>query len=297
MKSYNEFTQAVADIFANEGTDYFPNDFGKITVKLQEVTKANDEHLVGLIIMKEGSDIAPTIYLEQYYDMYLNGYDMDEIIDRIAEVRVENDAPDVKPDDIFDLAKVRGQITCKLLNIKANEEYLVDKPYSKISDLAAVYMVDLGNNMGVPVTYNLLKRYGITKETLHRIAMRNLAKSTAKFRTMSEMLLEMGAPEEIIPEYDPDHAMYVLTNMSGMFGANLILDKATMDMVSQKLSGDFIIIPSSIHEVIILPMSAGTDGLTSIIGSVNIDQLDARDVLSNHPYIYSAETKKIRSVA
>lgn len=296
MKTYNEFTQAVADIFANEGTNYLPNDFGKITVKLQEVTKANDEHLVGLTIMKEGSNIAPTIYLEKYYDMYRNGYDMDEIIDRIAEVRVENDAPDVKPDDIFDLAKVRGQITCKLLNIRANEEYLADKPYSKISDLAAVYMVDLGRNMSVPVTYNLLERYGITKETLHRIAVKNITKYGVKFKSMKDILVEMGIYEEDVPT-DPNHPMYVLTNTDGMFGANLLLDKETMQYVSEVLGGDFIILPSSIHEVIILGMEKGTDGLTTMINEVNNKEVEDRDVLSNHPYIYSAQTGKIRSVA
>lgn len=296
MKTYNEFTQAVADIFANEGTDYLPNDFGKITVKLQEVTKANDEHLVGLTITKEGSNIAPTIYLEQYYNMYLDGCDMDEIIDKIAEVRVENDAPDVKPDDIVDLAKIRGQITCKLLNIKANEDYLADKPYSKISDLAAVYVVDLGNNMCVPVTYNLLEKYGITKETLHRIAVKNITKYGVKFKSMKDILIEMGVDAEDVPT-DPDHPMYVLTNTDGMFGANLLLDKETMQYVSEVLGGDFIILPSSIHEVIILGMENGTDGLTGMINQVNDEAVEDRDVLSNHPYIYSAQTGKIRSVA
>lgn len=296
MKTYNEFTQAVADIFANEGTDYLPNDFGKITVKLQEVTKANDKHLVGLTIMKEGSNIAPAIYLEQYYNMYLDGCDMDEIIDKIAEVRVENDTPDVKPDDIFDLAKVRGQITCKLLNIKANEDYLADKPYSKISDLAAVYMVDLGNNMRAPITYNLLERYGITKETLHRIAIKNITKYGVKFKSMRDILMEMGIAAEDVPT-DPNHPMYVLTNTDGMFGANLLLDKETMQYVSEVLGGDFIILPSSIHEVIIIGTENGTGGLTGMINQVNNEVVEDRDVLSNHPYIYSTQTGKIRSVA
>ena len=296
MKNYNEFTQAVVDIFANEGTNYLPKEYGNITVKLQNVTKANDEHLVGLTIMKEGSSIAPTIYLEQFYNMYLDGYDMDEIIDRIAEIRVENDAPDVKPNDIFDLAKVRGQITCKLLNIKANADYLADKPYSKINDLAAVYMVDLGDNMSVPVTYNLLERYGITKETLHRIALKNITKYGVKFKSMKDILMEMGLAEEDVPT-DPNHPMYVLTNTDGMFGANLLLDKETMQYVSEVLGGDFIILPSSIHEVIILGMDTGTDGLTGMINQVNDEVVEDRDVLSNHPYIYSAQTGKIRSVA
>lgn len=296
MKSYNEFTQAVASIIKMMGDEYFPN-YDEISVRLEAITKNNDDRRVGLLISEKGNKVIPTIYLEEYWKKYQEGYSLKDIVDEIVAVRKEYNNPDIDPSMITTLSKIRDRITCKMLNIKNNESYLTDKPYSKISDLAVVYVVDLNNNMNVTITNTILKQYGITKETLHRIAMRNLAKSTAKFRTMSEMLLEMGAPEEIIPECDPDHTMYVLTNASGMLGANLILDKATMDMVSQKLGGDFIIIPSSIHEVIILPMSAGTDGLTSIIGSVNIDQLDARDVLSNHPYIYSAETKKIRSVA
>ena len=296
MKSYNEFVQAVADIIAIMGDEYFPN-YDEINVKLETITKNNDDRCVGLLISEKGNKVVPTIYLEGYWKKYQEGCSLKDIVDEIVAVRKEYNNPDIDPSAITILSEIRDKITCKMLNIKNNESYLIDKPYSKISDLAVVYVVDLDNNMNITITNNILKHYGITKETLHRIAMRNLAKSTAKFKTMAEILLEMGTPKEIIPEFDPDHAMYVLTYASGMFGANLILDKATMDMVSQKLGGDFIIIPSSIHEVIILPMSAGTDGLTSMIGSVNLEQLDPRDVLSNHPYIYSSETKKIRSVA
>jgi hypothetical protein len=113
---------------------------------------------------------------------------------------------------------------------------------------------------------------------------------------MKDILMEMGLDAEDIPT-DPNHPMYVLTNTDGMFGANLLLDKETMQYVSEVLGGDFIILPSSIHEVIILGMANGTDGLTGMINQVNDEVVEDRDVLSNHPYIYSAQTGKIRSVA
>lgn len=293
---YNEFTQTIADAFTNNGAQYFPS-FGNITVALQEITKANDDHRIGLLITREGNKTVPTIYLENFWNMYQNGEDMEYILNQIADIRIKSDIPDIDPSIIADLSMVRDKITCKVLNIRINGTYLANKPYSKISDLAVVYVVDLGNDMTVAITHDILKQYGITKETLHKIAMKNLAKSTVNFKTMAEMLLEMGAPKELINESDSGNMMYVLTNKVGKFGANLILDKATMNMVSQKLGGDFIIIPSSIHEVIILPVSVGTEGLTGMIGSVNLENLAASDVLSTHPYIYSAETKKIRSVA
>lgn len=43
------------------------------SVQVNTVVKNNDLHLTGLTILSKGSNIAPTIYLENYYQMYMDG--------------------------------------------------------------------------------------------------------------------------------------------------------------------------------------------------------------------------------
>ena len=83
MKSYEEFTKEIAETINNRREELFPN-FKNVTVELNEVTKSNDEAHVGLVIRKEGSNMSPNIYLEDYYSDFQSGDTMEEIIDRIA---------------------------------------------------------------------------------------------------------------------------------------------------------------------------------------------------------------------
>lgn len=295
MKSYEEFTKEIAETINNRREELFPN-FKNVTVELNEVTKSNDEAHIGLIIRKEGSNMAPNIYLEDYYSDFQSGnYTMEEIIGRIVDVRILNDVDGIDIENYTNLSLVRDKISCKLLNAKANELYLADKPHTKFLDLVVMYVVNVSKTMTMPITNDVLEKFGITKATLHKIAMKNLAESASKIESLQDVLKHLvGEDNDLVSE---DTGVTVLTNDESKFGANLILDKGVMEAMSKRMGGDFIIIPSSIHEVLVMPMSFGTEGLTDMIRTVNASSVDPVDVLSDHPYVYSAETKKVKTVA
>ena len=294
FKNINEFASSVAHIIETQGDNFLPSNFEIDSVEVQEITKGNDTKMVGVLIRKKGSNIAPNVYLEGFYARYLNGEDMDTLIDDICEVRIKNDAPDINVNDLTNLDKVKDKITCKVISKKLNEQYLENKPHKVVEDLAVIYIVNLGENgdgqMTMPITDGLLDSYGITADELDKIAMGNLAKSDIEFRSMYDVLKEMvpeGAEDMLPPD---DGTMYVLTNASKCNGAAAILDKATMDSIREKLGTDFVIVPSSIHEVIILKVtqeSMSVEELKDTIGTVNTTSLDPKEVLSDHPYLYT----------
>lgn len=287
----NSFANAVVQIIEAQAQNYFPNTFEVNSVEVKEFTKNNDQHLHGLLITKKGSNIAPNIYLEYYYDMYKNGEEMETIIDEIARVRIDHDTPDISTDNLTDLDKVKDKITVRIFKADLNKEYLVNKPYKMVEDLAVTYAVNLGSDptgqMTMPITYDLLKHYEISEEELDQIAMENLAKTEFDFKSMYDVLKEM-VPEGF-PLPSADESMYVLTNKTKINGAAAILDKGTMNKIAEQLGCDFVIIPSSIHEVIILKVenNMSVDDLKQMIGEVNNTELDPKEVLSDHPYIYS----------
>lgn len=300
MMNYDEFKDHVVENIR----DHLPENYADADISLADVIKNNDQVLTGLMIRSE-SNVTPNIYLEQFYEMYQNGEEMDAILDRISKVRVSHEISEVSDvDRIRDLEAVRDHIQCRLINEEYNQEYLVNKPYTKIEDLAVVYTIDLGESsngrMSVTVTDDLMAQYGITKEELHEIAMENLANSELKFQSMQEVLMGMMG----INMDDPDMSemfdqggptMYVLTNESKLFGATAVLDTSTMDSIAEKLGGDLIVIPSSTHEVIILPTEAGIDKetLESMIQDVNATQVDAVDKLSDRLYMYDSQAHEL----
>ena len=288
-----DFANAVADEIKTHSSSFFPSDFVISSVEINKVVKNNDTEYVGIIIRKEGSNIAPNIYLESCYKDYIdNGVDLHDICKGIANVRMKSDAPDIDTDSLDNLDKTRDKILPRLANAKLNAEYLANKPHKFVEDLAVMYIVRLTDDMSVPITDSLLDRYGITTDELDKIAMDNLAKSEVEFKSMYDVMREM-IPEDMWDELPPDDGMmHVLTNKSKIYGASAILDKATMNKIADKLGSGFAIIPSSVHEVIILTVVDNMDvnDLKSMIGTVNTEQLEAKDILSDHPYIYNKKS-------
>ncbi len=108
---------------------------------------------------------------------------------------------------------------------------------------------------------------------------------------MREVMAEKaGIPEEELP----DNNMYVLTNDEGFEGASALLHPELFEEAAEEVEDNVIIIPSSIHELLCVPMSViSVKDAAEMIVEVNESQVAPEDVLSTHPYIYWRETKNI----
>ena len=305
MMDFEEFKNNVAD----QIKDFLPEKYEDASVTLQDVTKNNDTVLTGLLIKTEDSNIAPNIYLENFFEQYQDGRDMADILQNIADVRVQHEMEqgfDVSR--LTDFDQVKDNIICKLVNAELNADYLADKPHTMVEDLAVVYAIDLGGNesghMTAPITNSLMEQYGITQEELHDIALHNLSESQIEFKTMRDVLVDMMFPDGIqpddprafmLPPEEENPSMYVLSNADKLNGASALLDAKTMEDISEKLGGDFIVLPSSIHETIVLPATEDMDRhtLEAMVQDVNAGQVAPEERLSDHVYMYDSQEKEL----
>ncbi len=305
MMDYEEFKQHVAD----QIKDFLPGEFADADVSIQNVTKNNDTMLSGLLIRTEEHNIAPNIYLEHFYEQYQDGKDIFDIMEDIAKTYKYSAPPqDIDVSIITDIDKVKDHIICKLINAEMNTGYLSDKPYTLMEDLAVVYAIDLGKkdggHMTSPITNKLMEQYGLTTEELHDIALHNLSESKIEFRTMRDVLIDMMFPDGVkendpmsfmLPPEEENPSMYVLSNGDKLNGASALLDSKTMEDISEKLGGDFIILPSSIHECIVLPVNKDFDQhtLENMVQDVNSSQVAPEERLSDHVYMYDSVEKEL----
>ena len=305
MMDFEEFTQQVA----KEVKRFLPEKYDDASVTLQDVTKNNDQQLTGLMIKTEDTNIAPNIYLEGYFEQYQDGKDFEDIVRDIADVRVRHELnQDFDVSKITDFDQVKDHIICKLVNAEMNAEYLADKPHTQVEDLAVMYAVDLGGGEGgkmtAPITNALMEQYGVTTQELHDIAIHNLAESQIEFKTMRDVLIDMMFPDGIsendprafmIPPEEENPSMYVLSNAEKLNGAAALLDAKTMEDISEKLGGDFIVLPSSIHECIVLPVNEDMDRhtLEAMVQDVNAGQVAPEERLSDHVYMYDSQEKEL----
>lgn len=274
----------------------------KITVRITDVIKNNGVVLKGMSFTGQGETISPTIYLEQYYEAYKEGSEWGELVDRIVDtfrLGAKNEIFDVQSFLNFEDAK--EHIVFKIVNYEKNKKLLKEIPHKKIMDLAVVYYYLLSNdnleNATILIYNNHLENWKITAEELDAIAMENTPKLlSADLRSITDVLNEMLKARGIdtgFLEDDPSDngSMYVLSNESKVFGAATILYSEVLKEFADKIGSDLFILPSSIHEVIIIPKEEGMEWekLQEMVVEVNSTQVEDVEVLSDSVYYYSRE--------
>ena len=290
---FNEFkNEIVAKI-----REYLPETFKDAEVSLQVVQKNNLE-LTGIVIRSIASNISPTIYLDSFYSQYESGEGMSEILQKIAEVRVNHEFEDnFDVECITNWERCRERIIPRIVGIEGNEALLKERVHKIIADLAITYCILLEESysdgaMTVSVTKQLMNNWGLMVEELHEAAINNMPSLVpSTFRSMAEVMRDMLAMSDEEYEMLPmssDEQMFVLTNEIKLNGAAAILDTDLMLSIYERIGG-FYILPSSIHEVLIVPMSSNmqVEDLRAMVKEVNDTQVSLEDRLSYSIYSYN----------
>lgn len=84
--------------------------------------------------------------------------------------------------------------------------------------------------------------------------------------------------------------MHVATTENSCFGAGIIAIPDFLEDAAEKMHGDFYILPSSIHEIILIPADCGVDAseLRDMVYDVNKVEVSEEEKLSDNVYFYSA---------
>jgi len=305
---YEQFKSEVADKIL----DHLPDKYADASVMIQEVAK-NNVVLDGLVIRDESINITPTVYLNSYFEDIQNGnITVDEALNNIATVYSEH-ALTTNYDiaNLTEYPNVEDKIFPRIVGIENNEALLSNRPHEIVAeDLAVTYYIAIANDadgtMSAPITNSLMEHFGVDQQELHDTAMDNMANSMDfEFRSMGDMLMEMmvqdlgseEAAREFMETAMPEEGlMYVLSNVARHDGAIGILDEKTMESIGEKIGSDFYVLPSSIHECIVVPMGENApprSELENMVKEVNATQVAPQDRLSDSVYAYDRETKEL----
>lgn len=297
---YNEFLEYVQ----NHIKEYLPEKYQDANVTIKNINKNNGCNLDGLTIVRSNNSIVPTIYLNDIYQPGLNIQNVNNIVGKIAAEYVEYDkGMDIDINDITDIRKNRENLVIKVVNHGRNLEFLQDVPYKQYGNLAAFCQVMLGNNskgtMTMNVTNENLKYNQIEFEEVFENALENMPKMLPyQIHTMASIIQDMMSEEMLNVEQEeknlePD--MYVMTNSVKMNGAATILYPGALENIGNKLHSDFYVLPSSIHEVIIIPKNdyMHYEELEEMVSDVNNNGLKAEEILGYKVYEYDRCTHEL----
>ena len=266
------------------------------SVFIQTVPKNNGIKLDGLVIIQDNMNIAPTIYLNYYYQKYQEGTDFSEICREILESYKAN-KPSIPIDMHFfmDFEKIKSRIVYRLINFKQNLELLDDVPYMRFLDLALVFYCLLpayeDQNASIQIRMSHLDMWNTSLKELIRLSESNTPRLLGcEIQNMASVVEEkMSLPP------DDCYPMLILSNKSHYNGAGCILYKDLLKRLSEELDMDFFILPSSVHEVILLPTKTkdAMKELSAMVREVNAAEIAREDILSDHAYYYSGKEDRI----
>jgi hypothetical protein len=288
-------------------------------VELVEVTKNNDTKLTGITVMEKDESLSPTIYLNDYFERYQEGEDLanilTDIVSGLMEAKIHN--REVYTRDYSDLMafdKVRDRIYARTVGLESNVEYLKDKVYDEKNDMALVYFILIdkkGDNIkSCALHQEMFDSYGISKEQLQEIAIENTQRFFPPIlRTMDEVLEEMVFEnyEVVKKSFDQslhdmalkgigrNPSMLILSNENNINGATVLFYPGILDKITETLDTDVYILPSSVHETIIVPKNDMMieSELTNMVQEVNETQVADQEVLTNHVYEYTRELGRL----
>lgn len=281
----------------------------RFQVEVREITKNNDTKLEGLIIMEQGASIHPTIYMDDFYDRHRKGESLEKIEDRILQI-YEDHRTEGKFDITFfsEWKTMKDKVIYKLISLDRNRELLKEAPHRKILDLAVVYEYFLGMDgkcgASILVRNDHMETWGVTADELYAAAFSNTPKLMGcNFYSMKEVRLGIMGSGAVGPdgienlpsreELEKDiFPMYVLTNRYRLHGAGCIIYKGLLKKIAEIWDCDICIIPSSIHETILMPMSAvgSCEAISKMVREVNQTQVSPEEILSDHVYQFSRKT-------
>ncbi|MGN0170530.1 MAG: DUF5688 family protein [Lachnospiraceae bacterium] len=273
-------------------------------ITIRSVTKNNNQKLDALTIMEPGRHIAPTIYLNPYYQILISGrLTFNQILDKILDFHREYMPPEhIDPEFFSNYEKVKKRIAYKLIHYQRNQELLKQIPHIPYLDLAICFYCYAQTGPGSQATILIhnehLEMWKIDETTLYETARLNTPMLFPHTLTSMNAFMEnyhdpffqeiKEAPSFSIP-------MYILSNKSNLFGASCMLYDNLLSQLSIEFHNSFYILPSSLHELILIPSQQKDDlaCFSAMVQDVNKNHVAPVDILSDHAYFFNKASQEI----
>ena len=278
--------------------DYLPEKFADAEVHVDQFQKLNTAYL-GMQVKREDQMVVPNINLNGMYAQYQEqGHTMAAMLTMIAQ-QVQM-APEIQTDWLKDYNQVKDHLFIRVSDAKENESFLKNAPHKEVDGLAVSYHIAFEGRQGLeastPVTFQMKEMYGVTAEQLHADALESSQRLyPVKFASMAQIMSQMMGIEpdmaaDMMPPMEGPQLM-VLTNEQGMHGAGAMFYPDQLETIAQQMGTDFFVLPSSVHEVLILPDDGSQDleSLQFMVREINRSEVAPEDRLSDFVYHYDAQ--------
>lgn len=260
-------------------------------IEYRVIRRNNGVEYHAMMMKMEQERIVPCINLDAYCQEYEGGRPLESIAQEIEEIwssRMEH-IKEKKMDLQYE--SIKHRIVFRLVHYQKNREELKRVPYLPVMDLALTFHVALiqeDEELGMfLITGEHLKQWGVTREEVITLALENTPRLFPPTCRAMEEVLRLSLPG--VP-------MHVISNASELNGASAILYPQVLSDLAEQLDSDLYLLPSSIHEFIVVPYQEEYDvsALQETVREINRVCIPDEDILSDEVYLYERKTNIIR---
>ena len=264
MITYDEFLSLIEEQVSELAGDEY-------SVRIIPVRRNNGVMLDSMLITKPGDMICPNIYLNAFYDCYQEGMSIPAAAERIM-IQYRSTMPGVRIDieELLSRDAVCGNVVYRVVNRSRNEDILKDIPHRDFLDLSLVYYVIVRND-----------QIGEGAVLVHR--------EHQKLWKISDDELDLAAKENTRRLLPPD-----VVSIAKMLG-----ELSEKMETGTKEDDDLYILPSSVHECMIVPYRYEDDpeDLGKMVREINRTQVDEEEFLSDCVYYYDRVLDRVEIAA
>lgn len=288
-----EFAEDIKEKLSQKG-------YGEVETNFHNIEKTNQNY-EAISVVPAGGNIGVNYNIENAFASYEHSGDYEGVLASATGAIASglDQVPVVNVNALMNYEIMKEKLSVEVISAEVNEELLAKVPHDRIEDLAVVYRFIMESNedgrASILVNNDLIERMGVTHEQLRADALENSPEiRPAVIQGMNEVMKEMMRPEAYemfgIPD-DTEEMMFIATVPDKNSGAGVLAYQDFMDQAAEKIGGDFFILPSSIHEILLVPDDGqkGADELKAMVMDVNATQVSPEERLSDNVYHYDSK--------
>ena len=285
----NQFMAAVRQDLQERLSRMYP----ETQVEQMDVNKVQGESYKGLVIRQDGHTASPIFNMDQMYDqLAFRSYEnvLNDLVRQAVET-IENPL-NVIPEEFMDYGFMKDKLMVQVISAEDNAARLTELPHQEMKDMAVIYRFviaeDNQGSISVAINNAMLETYGISQEQLHEDALRAM-RETHPF-TIQPLGAVLARMDPTMDEVTGPPGLYVASTETMRNGAGVIVQPDFMEKAAEIIKGDFYVLPSSIHEVLLFKDDGQTNfrDLQNMVRNINEGFLEPSEKLTDNVYHYDA---------
>lgn len=305
MMNFKDYVETVKERIK----EYLPEEYAGADVNIHETRKLNESY-TALSVHKPDQVITPSINLDAFYEGFDGSSEhLNMDMARIAEL-VQREPENLNLDVLTDYDKAKEKLFIRVSSLEQNRDRVNEVPHMIKEDLMITYHIaaDMGEDgmASSMINNQMMETFQVTPEQLHADALESSQHILpAQIRTMDEVIRPMIRMDMISSGMTPEEAdenldqmfaeavnpMMVVSNDRTLNGAGVLFYPDMMEKISERLDGDFFILPSSVHETLVIPDNGEYNfkDLKEMVQEVNSSQVEPEDRLTDEVYHFDSK--------